>query len=354
MKYLSDAYRNSALEKGISEAELDVLAKYCARLESNRAPVIFDAEHFSFLVGYDITLLYAMANDPGKFYRTFYVLKSNGGKRRIDEPRPTLKEVQQFILRTIALQLPVSKVAKAFQHNSNVKKNARLHLRQREILKLDIEDFFPSVKFRHLYPLFFNLGYTKQLATLFAKLCCFDDRLPQGACTSPALANAALYEIDEQILSLIREHQLRYTRYADDLMISGEKIPNTMISNVRSLLKNAGFALNENKTSIMRDGGRKIVTGVVVNSKMQTARNYRREFRQQTHFIRKYGLDGHLRYTKETRANTLDFLIGKGTFIVWVNPHDTRAQADLAFLKAIKREYFQKESHISGTTPTRS
>jgi RNA-directed DNA polymerase len=132
---------------------------------------------------------------------------------------------------------------------------------------------------------------------------------------------------------------LRYTRYADDIAISGEDITVEHIKLFRNIIKLSDYKFNEKKTNILRNGSRKVVTGVVVNEKLQAPRPTRRKFRQVVYYIERYGIDGHLRQIDELRNNYLDHLIGVGQHILWLNPKDKSAREGVSFLKNLRASY---------------
>jgi retron-type reverse transcriptase len=100
--------------------------------------------------------------------------------------------------------------------------------------------------------------------------------LPQGAPTSPALANLAALRLDRRLTGLARRFEARYTRYADDLTFSGDhafhgQIP-SFLRAVSEIVKDEGFALNMPKTRIMPRSSRQAVTGIVVNDHINVPR----------------------------------------------------------------------------------
>src|SRR5258708_30516670 len=94
-------------------------------------------------------------------------------------------------------------------------------------------------------------------------LCCLDDRLPQGAPTSPALSNIVCRRLDARIAGFCRACDCRFTRYADDIAISGNPDVPQVLNFVREALAESGFQLNETKTRVLSSHQRQIVTGVV-------------------------------------------------------------------------------------------
>jgi hypothetical protein len=162
------------------------------------------------------------------------------------------------------------------------------------VICMDIDDFFPSVDFRRVAGFLRAIGYSREVASAIANLTtvtpddvpgavadwCRDiPLLPQGAPTSPALANAICWRMDKRLTALARKFGGDYTRYADDLTFSGgeDMAANAgkLIALVRRIVKTEGLALNEKKTRVMRRGRQQRVTGVVVNEKTNVSR---REF----------------------------------------------------------------------------
>ncbi len=87
-------------------------------------------------------------------------------------------------------------------------------------MSLDIEDFFPNVKASHVFSLFRTIGYSARVASILTSLCTFYGGLPQGAPTSPAIANLTSLRLDARILGYVGKRRIVYTRYADDLTFS--------------------------------------------------------------------------------------------------------------------------------------
>src|SRR5690625_1514757 len=183
-KFLATAKQNKYSNKYIQD-----WLSYAKILYNNKVPIIFDYLHFSYLVGIHHTYIFKVANATGKFYRTFKIPKKSGGLRVIKEPLPNLKIIQRWILNNILIYQPISEFTKAYRIGHSIKDNARFHLNQKILLKIDIENYFGTIHSKNVYCFFRSLGYTKQLSTLFTNLCCLDHSLPQGATTSPMLSN---------------------------------------------------------------------------------------------------------------------------------------------------------------------
>src|SRR5262249_47764704 len=138
---------------------------------------------------------------PGAGYVTFDVPKNTGGVRTITAPKDPLKRAQRVILREILDKLPVHDACHGFVKGRSTVTNARPHANAALVVKMDLTDFFPTIHYRRVEGLFKSLGYGDAAAAALAGLTTHrakrDDGtvvwpgvLPQGAPTSPALANA--------------------------------------------------------------------------------------------------------------------------------------------------------------------
>lgn len=317
---------SAAKNAGLSQEDVDACLSYAKPICTRGFPVIYDALHFSMLVGYELHYLYGVTNAPHSYYRVYQIKKKSGGMREIAEPLPSLKEIQRWILDEILGKVPVSPAAKAFIKGRSIKENARFHRGQNTIVQVDVEDFFPSIDASRVYSAFKNIGYSQPVCTLLTKLCCLDDRLPQGAPTSPALSNIVFKVADERFLGFARLNNLRYTRYADDITFSGDGNPGIIIPFCQKVLAHSGFVINDKKTRVLRRGQRQSVTGVVVNEKLQAPRDLRRKIRQAAYYIERYGLEAHAARLQINCAHYREHLLGLAGFVLWLNKDDRDAR----------------------------
>jgi RNA-directed DNA polymerase len=328
-----------AMRTGFSPEEIDSCLTYAHILYKRKLPIIYDQEHLALLVGYKYEFILGAANSPEHFYRTFVIPKKSGGKRIINEPLPSLKEIQRWILEEILNKCAASPYAKAYVLNRSIRDNARFHVRQKLVLKIDIKNFFPSLHLRNVIGFFLKSGYSLAVATLLGNLCCLNGELPQGAPTSPALSNILMIRIDRRISAFAKKQGIYYTRYADDMTFSGDFEPGMLIKFVRSVLKDNKLRINYKKLRVMQRGQRQEVTGVVVNEKIQAQKEMRKKLRQAIYYIEKYGLASHLDKTENTRANHIYHLLGIANFILFLNPEDQEARSCVAIL----RKYIPRE-----------
>lgn len=328
-------FETKARKQGLSEEEIKICLEYASKLFDKKVPIIYDHNHLSFLVGIKTEYLFAASNKPEHFYRSFKIPKKSGGFRSISEPLPTLKKIQRWILDEILSHISVSKYAKAYVPGQGIKGNARFHRGQSKVLSIDLKDFFGSIKSTEVYIVFRSIGYSKAVSSMLTHLCCLNNKLPQGSPTSPALSNLVMRRFDTRIGAFAYKNSIRYTRYADDMTFSGSFDPGMIIRFLEKILSKSGFAINHKKTRVRTSAQRQEVSGIVVNEKMQVPEELRKRIRQETYYIQKYGLDGHLSYKEITTPNYLRHLIGLASHALHVNPSDSELNRDLDYLKGL-------------------
>ncbi|WP_444658412.1 reverse transcriptase family protein [Caproiciproducens sp. R2] len=302
--------------------------------------------------------------DGRKFYRCYYQLlrlsrekyrcgcytlrelpKGESGTRLLCVPNRALRRVQKGILGLLPAAGP--RCATAYLPGKSVLDNARPHLGQPLVVKLDIHAFFDSISFAQVFravdralevspcvgchylnaddrSFLENRNYNGVLSFYFARFCTLGGSLPQGAPTSPLLSNLVFGPIDGQISAYCGRRGIAYTRYSDDMTFSGSFNPLALIDFVRRVLAENGFTLNDRKTRILNRGQRRKITGVVANQKLQAPREYRREIRRELYYIRKYGWESHLAHEniaqgpEEYRRS----LLGRVGFVLQLCPAD--------------------------------
>lgn len=322
----SKEFTQKANDAGFSNENIQKCLRYASILYIGGFPVIYNLQHFVGLVGYKGEYIRRAAFGANEFYVEYKIKKKSNGYRLIKEPLPSLKEIQQWILKNVLYLKNTSKYSKAYSPGNNLVDNLVYHTNNAFVLSIDIENFFPSIKFDSVEKIFKKFGYSSAIANLFARLCCLDGKLPQGAPTSPYLSNLYLNDFDLKIFSFCREKRIRYTRYSDDLTFSGYFDPKDIISLVEKELTVLGLSINRQKVKLMGKNQRQIVTGVVVNDKMQVPREIRNELRNIMYHIMKYGLSNHLERIQNKRMNYLPHLLGRVQFVLNINPDDKEFQ----------------------------
>lgn len=285
-------------------------------------------------------VLIMMLNNRHLYYKQFRLSKRSGGFRTIFAPNPILLSVQKTIYSRILLPVNIHPAAKGFRQKMSIVDNAKVHLGKEEVLKVDIRDFFGSVKRYSVVSVFKKIGYPPNIANILSLLCTLDGKLPQGAPTSPALSNIVFsqYEIDKDLTYLASQHELIYTRYADDLTFSGEKIAvNTLLPIITEILSKSKFDLKTSKTRYLTEKKRKIITGISVSSgeKMTIPKKKKREVRKNVHYILTRGLAQHQKAIASNDPAYLKRLIGYLNFWLQVEPQNQYVIKSLRELKKL-------------------
>jgi len=254
--------------------EFDYIEKCCNyadKLIDKNLPVIFDEKHLV-----DILQLDGIDKNA---YHIFCIDKKNGEKRNIASPSMNIKYRQQWILRNILDKIDMLDSVHGFVKGRSIVTNALEHVGKECILNIDIADFFPSISKNKVIRTFENIGYCKKVATLLADICCFKESLPQGAPTSPSLANIVFSEVDDEILKFIKNKGINYTRYADDLTFSSNEDLFYLVEVIYGILERYDYKPNKNKTNIVSGNKRKMVTGIIVNDKIKVPKRFKNKLR---------------------------------------------------------------------------
>ena len=321
---------------GIQPKLRDSFMRYVRRMLVLRLPPIFEFSHLAKLLGRTDAYLASVVNAPKSHYRTFRLPKRSGGHREIAAPYPALLACQQWINHYILSRATIHGSAHGFRKRRSIKTNAARHLARLHLLKMDLADFFPSIKLRRVIGVFRAFGYPPNVSFYLARVCCLDDALPQGAATSPALSNIIAYRLDCRLHGLAQACDLIYTRYADDLAFSGPLITNKFPQIVAAILDEEGFVVNGHKTRLSRSLGRRIVTGLSVRgSELRVPRQYKHALKQELHYIFVNGYLSHVRKRKIRDPLYLDSLYGRLMFWHWVEPGNAFVEAAIPRLRAL-------------------
>lgn len=324
---------------GLQPALISKYLAYIDRLNSSRVPIIFEFAHLAGLLGRTRSYLASVVNAPEAHYREFTIPKHRGGTRTISAPYPSLLECQQWINRNILIRARIHPSAHGFTPSKSIKTNASEHLGTKCTLKMDLADFFHSIPIARVIKVFRALGYPKSISVYMAKICCLHNRLPQGAATSPTLSNTIAFRLDKRLSALARRLGLTYTRYADDITLSGEFISHKTIGFIETIVTSEGFAIRPEKTRLTVGDGRKVVTGISISGgRLRPCKEFRRNVSQHAHFVIKHGLYSHVAKAKIRDPYFLDSLHGKLLFWKWIEPKNTVVVEQCRRIAEILRE----------------
>ncbi len=270
--------------------------------------------------------------------------KRCGGVRVISAPKKRLKAAQRKILHEILDKVPIHPAATAFRARYDITNHVTPHVSRKIVVAMDLRDFFPTISKARVAAFFCWLGYPPKVAHILSLLCTvnnFPNRcsrrrvLPQGAPTSPALANAIVYRLDCRMAGLAKKFGASYTRYADDLAFSGDEEFKRGLSRwvplMRKIISEEGFRVNQAKTRFMRRGQRQRLTGLNVNHHPSVGREEIDRLKAILHNARRAGsLESQ---NREKVPHFADYLSGRITWIARFHPdRGSRLRAQLEAL----------------------
>ncbi len=300
----------------------------------NKTPFIYDTYQLSSLLGIRRKHLFHLSRNAENYYEYVSIKKRNGDKRILCVPDDFLKYIQKDILRMIVSKLSVSKYATAYHEGSRLVDNASPHCGKKYILKLDLKDFFDHITFMKVYSCVFNTSrYPKQIGVILTQLCTKNDVLPQGAPTSPAISNLVMKSFDDTFGSWCERHNLSYTRYCDDITVSGDVPLYNVYLKAKSMLRKMGFEVNETKTHFVRYSDRQSVTGLIVNECVHVDSKYKKALRQEIYYALKYDVVSAMKrstmfeFSENESVDTavvryVNMIIGKTNYVLQIEPEN--------------------------------
>jgi len=237
---------------------------------------------------------------PLRHYRYHWRSREYGPDRLIESPKQRLRSIQRRIHARILCTVPLHDAAHGFVRGRSAITHARLHVGRPSVVRIDLEQFFSTITSARVRGLFELLGYSTGVARTLAALCtnrvpspvfasaphgppAWVDRqrlalahLPQGAPSSPMLANLIAWRLDARLAGWSAGRGLVYSRYADDLTFSGN-LPTPddrarLVRIVTAIVEDCGFRVNPRKTCWFGQQRAQRVTGIVVNRHPNIAR----------------------------------------------------------------------------------
>jgi hypothetical protein len=269
------------------------------------APPLDDAAALASRLGLDVAVLDWFADlhrmqrrapaGPLHHYRYRWVQRRGAVPRLLEAPLPRLRQLQRTLLHEVVGLIPVHPAAHGFVAGRSAVTHAREHAGQEVVGCLDLVTFFAGIRAGRVYGVLHAAGYPEPVAHLLTGLCSTatpgsviaamppggdpgqrfllrqrlaSGHLPQGAPTSPHLANLVAARLDRRLAGYAAAAGLAYGRYADDLTFSGDGTAHDLhraLAGAARIVTAEGFAVNPAKTRVRTRAQRQRVTGIVVN-----------------------------------------------------------------------------------------
>ena len=270
-------------------------------------PILQSIDDLAIRTRLPVSLISKYLRNNTRYYKHLVLKKKTGGFRPIDNPNVELKALQRWILKNLLINLSPSIYAKGFIKGISITENAAPHSGNQYILSIDLKDFFSTVKASHVFTVFKAVGYSKKISYALTSICTLNGVLPQGAPTSPALSNLVCLRLDQRIGKYCDNKALTYTRYADDITISGNKL--AVIRKawriVRLIIESEGYFINKNKEILSGPQSQRKVTGLIVTPKVGLGREKYNHYRKEIFILVKkddeystYKIQGILSFIK--------------------------------------------------------
>lgn len=274
--------------------------------------------------------------------------RPHGLARLVEAPKRRLKGIQRRILREVLDVLTAHDAAHGFRPGRSAVTAAQAHTGRHVVVRFDLEDYFAAVGAARVFGIFRLAGYPEAVAHVLTGLCTnvvpaavwdaappggdiaararlgrrlATPHLPQGAPTSPALANLCSFGLDRRLAGLAAAMGATYTRYADDLVFSGSRsliggVP-ALSRAVVSIAAEEGFRTRADKRRVMTRAGRQQVCGVVVNDRPNVPREDADRLRAVLHEARTRGPDAA---NRERRPDFAAHVLGRIAWVAALNP----------------------------------
>ncbi len=241
---------------------------------NNERLELSDIPSLTKLLGHDLESLQEIVENKSKHYGSFFRKKANGSKREITPPRGKLLAIQYSLKRFFNSKFVWTKVIHGGIADRSIITNATPHIGQRQVVNLDISSFFPNVKPILGQDALIRAGCSSTVAPILTELLTYKNGLPQGSPTSTIIGNLVLEPMDSDFMALCKKKGLIYTRYVDDITISGGIDMRPMRGSFIDIVQRSKFSVSLDKLKFTDRCDRQVVTGLVVNDRLRPTKEY--------------------------------------------------------------------------------
>lgn len=284
-------------------------AEEIVRLFDLGLPPVTSLNALAVMTGYNTGFVWSLVDRAEKYYRVFYIPKGVQ-RRQIEAPKVALKLIQKwFSVHFERMWQPHDAVHGFVRGRSHISA-ALKHVTAEWVVSVDIENFFPSTLKLDVRAALIRLGYQSEGAlSIIESLCCRYAKLAQGAPSSPILSNIALHPVDQRVSAIADLHGANFTRYADDIVLSGTgKVPENIMGELAAVFEGTSWHLSERKRLVSQLPNRLKVHGLLVHgAHIRLTKGYRNRLRAFRYLLERGAIDeadrrkieGHLNYAHQ-------------------------------------------------------
>ncbi|MBM2765232.1 reverse transcriptase family protein [Burkholderia anthina] len=238
------------------------------------------------LFGYSPSFVVALLKRPERYYRIF-TIRSGKKRREIVAPKVSVKIIQRWIGGNIERHIEWLPCVFGFVSGRSSIDAASIHCGADWVYSIDLRDFFPSTTRATVQAALTDIGYEPHCAELIARLSCYGGRLAQGAPSSPVLSNLAFMRFDQRLMELSNAFDVKYTRYADDMVFSGNgTFPAALKGEIEAVFRDSDWKFAGDKEYFAEKPSRLKVHGLLVDGGVpRLTRGYRNKIRAFRHLM---------------------------------------------------------------------
>lgn len=267
-------------------------------------------------------------------YYHFAVPKANGKMRHIEAPEASLKKTQRLLNEYLqdVYYLHQSPAAYGYipavmgeTRPKNIRTHAQRHLGCAYMLNADFEDFFHQISITDVKNIFSRapFHFDNYTAHTLSKICCYKDRLPMGAPTSPVLSNFYTLALDNELTLYANARDSVYTRFVDDLSFSSQQpFDNNFFSEVQEMAEKCGLMFNLGKTKYYGPHDDKVITGLVLRETVDIVDDFYQELEKDLYRLQ--------------AVNEVAFITGKGGNPPMLTTFKQEIMGKIAFIAQIE------------------
>ncbi len=266
-------------------------------------------KHLAYELKVDISEIDHIISNIDTFYYQKETIKKNGNnepklkngivqKRVLNPSIKRLKVIQKRLQKNIFQKLTIPIYAfGAIKGKDNIS-NAKRHQGKKFIFTTDLTNFFPSVNHKQVFEMFISFDFSPSVARYLTQLTTYKGKLPQGAPTSPIVANLVFVKTGKKLQKFANKNNLTFTSFVDDLTFSSPTDFKERAGEILEIIKADGFKISHKKTNYKTKFP--VVTGIIVkNNRLDLPKNFKDTLNNKA--LSDKSIDGKNRYANRVK-----------------------------------------------------